>query len=78
MTRNRIEIRKRWNVDKLDVTDIEPYYQEETKWKLQRKPLSNETEEEWTCIKETLITSAQDIIGETHHERNEECSDQEC
>jgi hypothetical protein len=30
------------------------------------------------CIKETLITSAQDIIGEKQRERNEEWYDQEC
>jgi len=30
------------------------------------------------CIKETLITSAQDIIGEKQHKRNEEWYDQEC
>jgi len=36
------------------------------------------TEEEWTCIKETLITSAQNIIGEKQNERNEERYDQEC
>jgi len=29
--------------------------------KLQRKPPSNDAEEEWMCIKETLIISAQDI-----------------
>jgi hypothetical protein len=30
------------------------------------------------CIKETLIISAQDIIGEKQHQRNEEWYDQEC
>jgi hypothetical protein len=30
------------------------------------------------CIQETLITSAQDIIGEKQHERNEEWYDREC
>jgi hypothetical protein len=30
------------------------------------------------CTKETLITSAQDIIGEKQHQRNEEWYDQEC
>jgi len=30
------------------------------------------------CIKETLITSAQDIIGEKQHERKEEWYDPEC
>ena len=30
------------------------------------------------CIKETLITSVQDIIGEKQRERNEEWYDQEC
>jgi len=30
------------------------------------------------CIKETLTTSAQYIIGEKQHERNEEWCDQEC
>jgi hypothetical protein len=36
------------------------------------------TKEEWTCIKETLITSAQNIIGEKQNERNEKLYDQEC
>jgi hypothetical protein len=30
------------------------------------------------CIKETLITPAQDTIGEEQHERNEEWYDEEC
>jgi hypothetical protein len=46
--------------------------------KLQRKPPSNDIAEEWTCIKETLITSAQDILGGKQHERNEQWYDQEC
>jgi len=56
MTRNRIENRKRWNVDKFDETDVERRYQQEIQQKLQRKLPSNDIEEEWTCIKETLIT----------------------
>jgi hypothetical protein len=63
MTRNGINNHKRWNVDKFDKTDVERHYQEEIQQNLQRKPPSNDTEEEWMCIKETLITSAQDIIG---------------
>jgi hypothetical protein len=51
ITRNRTEIRKRWNVDKFDETDVECYYQQEVKWKLQERPPSNDIEEEWTCIK---------------------------
>jgi hypothetical protein len=38
---------------------------------LQRKLPPNDKEEEWMC-KKTLITSAQDIIEEKQHERNEE------
>jgi hypothetical protein len=72
MTRNGINNRKRWNVDKFDETDVDRHYQEEIQQKLQRKPPSNDIEEEWMCIKETLITSAQDIIAEKQHERNEE------
>jgi hypothetical protein len=78
MTRNGSENRKRWNVDKLDETDVECCYQQEIQWKLQSKPPSNDIEEEWTCIKETLITSAQDIIGEKQHKRNEKWYDQGC
>jgi hypothetical protein len=33
-----------------------------------KKPPSNDIEEEWTCIKETLIISAQNIIGEEQNE----------
>ena len=76
-TRNKIENRKRWNVDKFDDTDVERHYQQEMQQKLQRNPPSNDKGEEWMCIKETLITSAQDVIGEKH-ERNEEWYDQEC
>jgi hypothetical protein len=28
ITRNRTENRKRWNIDKLDETDVERYYQQ--------------------------------------------------
>jgi len=78
ITRNRTENSKRWNVDKFDETDVEHYYQQEAQWKLQEKPMSNDIEEEWTCIEETLITSAQNIIGEKQNERNKEWYDQEC
>jgi hypothetical protein len=63
MTRNGINNRKRWDVEKFDETDVERHYQGEVQQKLQRKPPSNDVQEEWICIK-TLITSAQDIIGE--------------
>ena len=68
--RNRTGNRKRWNVDKFYETDVERYYQQEVQWKLQEKPPSNDTKEEWTCIKETLITTVQSIIGEKQYERN--------
>ena len=47
-------------------------------WKLQEKPLPSDIEEEWTRKKKTLMTSAQNIIGEKQNERNEEWYDQEC
>jgi len=43
-----------------------------------RKSPSNNIEEEWTYIKETLTASAQHITGEKQNERNEEWYDQEC
>ena len=46
MTRNRIENRKRWNVDKFDETDVERHYQQEMQQKLQRNPPSNDKGEE--------------------------------
>jgi hypothetical protein len=78
ITRNRIENCKRRNVDKFDETDVQHYYQQDVKWKLQEQPPSNNTEAERTCIKEMLITSAQNIIGEKQNKRNEEWYDQEC
>ena len=64
VTRNRTVNRKRWNLDKFYETDVERYYQQEVQWKLQETSPSNDIEEEWTCIKETLITTAQNIVGE--------------
>jgi hypothetical protein len=78
MTRYRIENCKGWNVDKFDEIDVECLYQQEIQQRLQRKPPSNDIQEEWTCIKEMLITSVQDIIGEKQHERNKEWYEQEC
>jgi hypothetical protein len=78
MTRNRNENRKRWSVDKFDEVEVERYYQQEVQRKLQERPPSNDIEEERTCIKETLITSAQYVIGEKQNERNEEWYYQEC
>jgi endonuclease/exonuclease/phosphatase family metal-dependent hydrolase len=77
VTRNRTENRKRWNVDKFYETDVECYYQQVQR-KLQEKPPSNDIEEEWTCIKEILITTAQNIVGEKQYERNDDWYDQEC
>jgi thioredoxin reductase len=39
ITRNSTENRKRWNIDKFHETDVERYYQQEVKWKLQEKHL---------------------------------------
>ena len=78
VTRNRTENRKRRNVIKFYETGVERYYQQEVQRKPQKKTSSNDTEEEWTCIKETLITTAQSIIGEKQYERNEDWYDQEC
>jgi len=76
--RNRTERRKSWNVEKFDETDVERQYQREIQRKLQEKSPSNNTEEEWTYIKEILTTSAQYIIGEKQNERNEDWYDQAC
>jgi len=78
ITRNRIENRKRWNIDKLDETEVQHHYQQEIQKELQGKPLSNDIEEEWTYIKEAIITSAQNVIGEKQNGKNEEWYDQEC
>ena len=78
ITRNRIENRKRWNIDKLDETEVQHHYQQEIQKELQGKPPSNDIEEEWTYIKEAIITSAQNLIGEKQNEKNEEWCDQEC
>ena len=75
--RNRTKNRKRWNVDKFNERDVEHYYQQEVQRKLQEKPPSNETEEEWAYIKRTLTTSAQNIIGERQNEIKEEWYEQE-
>jgi hypothetical protein len=61
-TRNKTESRKRWNIDKLDEIDVDRYYQQEVQQKVQEKPSSNNKEEEWTYIKETIITPAQNVI----------------
>ena len=77
ITRNRIENWKRWNMDKPDKTEVQCHYQQEIQKELQGKPPSNDTEKEWTYIKEAIITSAQKVIGEKQNERNEEWYDQE-
>jgi vacuolar-type H+-ATPase subunit E/Vma4 len=46
--------------------------------KLQEKPPANDIEEEWADIKDTIISSAQNVIGETQNGKNEEWYDQEC
>ena len=43
--RNRIKNRKRWNIDKLDETEVQGHYQQEIQKKLQGKPPSNDIEE---------------------------------
>jgi len=78
LIRNRIKNRKIWNIDKVDETEVQCHYQQEIQKKLQGKLPSNDIEEEWTHIKEAIITSAQNIIGEKQNERNEEWYDQEC
>jgi len=69
ITRNKIENRKRWNIDKLDETEVQRHHQQVIQKELQGKPPSNDIEEEWTYIKEAIITSAQNIVGEKQNER---------
>ena len=76
MTRNGIENRKRWNVDKFYETDVECHYQQYYKSCKENYHLMIQRKN--GCVKKTLITSAQDIIGEKQHERNVEWYDQEC
>ena len=78
ITRKRIENWKSWNIDKLEETEVQCHYQQEIHKELQGKPPSNDIEEEWTHIKEAIITSAQNIIGVKQNETNEEWYDQEC
>ena len=78
ITRNIIENQKRWNIDKLEETEVQCHYQQEIQKELQGKPSSNDIEEGWTHIKEAIITSAKNIIGVKQNERNEEWYDQEC
>ena len=78
ITRNRMENRKRWNIDKLDETEVQCHYQRQIQKELQGKLPSNDIEEEWTYIKEAITTSAQNVIGKKQNERNEEWYDQEC
>ena len=77
ITRNRIENRKRCNIDKPDETEVQSHYQQEIQKELKGKPPSNDIEEEWAYIKEAIITSAQNVIGEKQNERNEEWYEQE-
>jgi len=44
ITRNRMEHRKRWNIDKLDETQVQHHYQQEIQKELQGKPPSNNIE----------------------------------
>ena len=53
-------------------TDIERCYQQEIQQKMQRKPPSNDTEEEWTCITDF------NYISPRHNERNEERHGHKC
>jgi len=66
-TRNKTENRKRWNIGKFDEIDVECRYQQDVQQKLQEKRPENNSEEEWACIKDTIISSAQNVIGETQY-----------
>jgi len=70
LTRNKTENQKRWNIGKFDEID-ERRYQQEVQQKLQEKPPVNNIEEEWAHIKDTIISSAQNVIGETQNGKNE-------
>ena len=77
-TRNKTENRKRWNTGKFDEIDVEHHYQQEVQQKLQEKPPANNIEEEWAYRKDTIISSEQNVIGETQNGKNEEWYVQEC
>jgi hypothetical protein len=76
--RNKTKNQKRWNIGKFDEIDVECCYQQEVQQKLQEKTPVNNIEEEWARIKDTIISSAQNVIGETQNGKNEEWYDQEC
>jgi exonuclease III len=68
-TRNKTENRKRWNTGKFDEIDVERCYQQEVQQKLQEKPPANNIEEEWAYIKDTIISTAQNVIGKIQIEK---------
>jgi len=53
-------------------TDIEICYEQEIHQKMERKPPSNVTEEEWTCITDF------NYISPRHNARNEKRHDHKC
>jgi endonuclease/exonuclease/phosphatase family metal-dependent hydrolase len=76
--RNKADKRIRWNISKFDEIGVECRYQQEVQQKLQEKPPAENIEEEWALIKDTIISSVHNVIGEVQNRKNEEWYDQEC
>ena len=72
------KITKKFNLGKFEDVNIKKQYQEELNKKLENINESHNIEEEWACIKQTILETAKEVIGQAPKAKNEEWFDDEC
>jgi hypothetical protein len=68
---------KRWNVEKLEDNRIVQEYQHNLNLELHKIEKGPNIEDEWNCIKNSIINAAHTTVGETTRSRNKDWYDDE-
>ncbi|PSN43121.1 hypothetical protein C0J52_10468 [Blattella germanica] len=69
---------KKWNLNKLEESNIKSRYQEKLKIKFESNDNSNNIEEVWSQIKDNILDTTEEILGEAIKNKNEEWYDDDC
>jgi hypothetical protein len=74
---SKYERRRKWNCEKLDDDNVTKECRKDIVQKLAQKERSQQVEEEWQNIKQSIVEATEVIIAEKKNQRNDEWYDEE-
>ncbi|KAJ4430267.1 hypothetical protein ANN_22479 [Periplaneta americana] len=70
--------RKRWDVGKLQDRSIRREYQRKLEVELEGNEVNKDIESKWKSVKDVIISTSEQVLGEKKQRRNEDWYDEEC